>query len=190
MVEQSDYIIGGEGVSYVAFYDENKKIYTSIIFEARHIFRGDAEIQLGTIEIIVEGGTIGNDDQEDRHERGFGLKNPTILFCKKSDFNVPSKNSNNNLTNNKFALKLSFQGYSFFVYSNSSTNPNLLSGLCGLKIKDNTVLNNYLSSFDNIKLPEKFVNLLPPVRLKRITQHKKESAANQQEGENYLKNKH
>jgi hypothetical protein len=103
IVEESDYIIGGVGVSYECFYDENKVIYTSIIFEVRHIFRGKG-IQLGTIEIIQLGGSIGSDDQYDRHERGYGLENPTILFCKKSDF-VFTKRNDKTLDNIQFALK-------------------------------------------------------------------------------------
>lgn len=80
IVNQSSYIFEGRVIRSDSYWgQENRTIYTSHTVEIKKIFKGDLEC--GTIEVITEGGRVGDTELLISHNINFNIGDKGIFAC-------------------------------------------------------------------------------------------------------------
>lgn len=84
--ENADYVIEGKIIEKIGFWNtEKSQIFTKNIIQLNHVFKGDSE---DFIEIITQGGEVGDVFQYVFHAKEFQIGSEGLFFCKY--FDVPS----------------------------------------------------------------------------------------------------
>lgn len=110
VMKKSSYIFEGKVISSKSFKATNGGIYTSILVEVKDIINGT--LQKGTIEIVREGGRIGEDEVTSSHKITIP-KGDVMFFCSVADAGVNNSGvANSNSKSLEIQAVVGFSGNS------------------------------------------------------------------------------
>ena len=112
-VEQSELIVEGEVIQSQGIWDQaHQNIYTVNRVQVYKVFKGGIGTA-NTIEIITEGGSVGNDMQAFSNTLSLQLNQQGVFFLEKSHFPVAGQNLNTGTTYAVYASSQGFIRYNF-----------------------------------------------------------------------------
>jgi len=149
IVNGSDYIFEGEVVSQTGYYDADSSfIYTENTININRVFKGHEILFCGTVNIITEGGFVGNDALELTHNLEFGLGTKGVFFCVDNTFPylVPNNSDNSIICKSRYSTPESAISY----YSDAFNPPAHGVNVSFTSIQD---VYNYIDTADTANLP-------------------------------------
>lgn len=115
IVNNSEYIFEGEVIRGDSYWNISvDKIYTSYTINISKIFKGN--LVCGTVEILTEGGSVGDDSWYLSHNIRLSVGDKGIFACNQSKYEKPLNDFY--LETNTETLDISYRSQGFFRYEN------------------------------------------------------------------------